>query len=160
VSFLRQADSVPVPYVSLLPKSVDDSLERSRRTGRDTTAVAPGAVPERAPEPGKARPPRAIPDTTRPSVTKAQVDSILKSRPALSDRLVLRVVEPFVPESRYLLEIRGLRSVAGAIGDAKGVLAIPKPRPLPTPAPDSAAAAPDSTGQVRDSSATPPPAKP
>jgi hypothetical protein len=117
-------------------------------------------VPVRAPEPAKARPPRVVGDTSRPSAARAQVDSILKTRPALYDRLVLRVVEPLVPESRYLIEIRGLRSVAGTIGDTKGVLAVPKPRALPPPPSDSAAAAADSTGQVTDSSATPPPAKP
>ncbi|MDH4132485.1 MAG: Ig-like domain-containing protein [Gemmatimonadota bacterium] len=160
VSFLRQEDSVPVPFLSLLPKPLDDSVESARRSLRDTAAADSIPAMERAPVPGKAKPPRAAADTGRALAAKAQIDSIVKSRPALYDRLVLRVGEPFIAERRYLVEIRGLRSVAGATGDTRGVLAIPKPRAVPKPAADSAAAAPDSTGHARDSSATRPPPKP
>jgi hypothetical protein len=161
VSFLRQEDSTPVPYLSLLPKLLDDSLERVRRASRDTAAVDSLPPMERAPQPGKARPPRTPADTALSRAAKAQADSILRTRPALYDQLVLRVGEPFIPEKKYLFEIRGLRSVAGASADARGVLAIPKPRATPKPAPDSsAAAAPDSTRQASDTSTATPRPKP
>ena len=158
VSFLRQEDSIPVPYLSLLPKPLDDSLERARRASRDTAAVDSLPPMERAPQPGKARAPRTPVDTALSRVAKAQADSILRTRPSLYDQLVLRAGEPFIPEKKYLFEIRGLRSIAGASSDTKGVLAIPKPRVTPKPPADSAAAAPDSTRQASDTStATPRP---
>jgi hypothetical protein len=148
-SLLTQKDSLPVPFLSLLPKPLDDSLARSRQAHRDSTAADTTAGVAR---PAKPRSPRAPVDTAPPPPAKAQADSILRSRPALYDKLVLRVESPFVPEGRYLIEIRGLRSVAGVTGDARGVLAIPKPRAVIPLASDSAAVPTDSTRPAGDSS--------
>jgi len=86
----------------------------------------------------------------------AEADSIIKTRPALFNRLILRVDSAFAPEARYQFEIRGIRSAAGVAGDAKSTLVIPKPKP-PAEVPK------DSTHQVPDSTAprpAGPPSKP
>jgi hypothetical protein len=120
-------DSVPVRVVSLLPKPIDDSLHRPAArdttardtTGRDTTKVPrPGIA-----EPEEGRPPAAGGPGLRPEPKP------LTSRPPLSDRLVLRMQQPWKPDTKYEVEIRGLRSVSGVVGEAKGVLSVPKPPP-------------------------------
>ena len=168
-SLLNQKDSLPVAYLSLLPKQTDDSLARARQARRDSTAAdstgadttgADTTVAAKPARPAKGRPPRAPVDTAPPPPGKAEADSLLRSRPALSDKLILRVESPFVPESRYLVEIRGLRSVAGVAGDARGVLAIPKPRAIIPLASDTTAAKADSTPPAGDSSRVSPSPRP
>ena len=63
-------------------------------------------------------------------------------RPPLSDRLVLKVGEPWHPGDRFLIELKGIRTVSGRSGDARGVLAIPEAKapPAPPSAADSARA--------------------
>jgi hypothetical protein len=163
-SLLTQKDSLPVPYLSLLPKPLDDSLARARQPVRDSTTTDTTAADTtgaaKPARPAKERPPRAPVDTAPPPPAKAQADSILRSRPPLYDKLVLRVETPFLPETHYLIEIRGLRSVAGVAGDAKGVLAIPKPRANAPLASDSTGIIPDSSRSTRDSSRVAPRPKP
>jgi hypothetical protein len=164
-SLLTQQDSLPVAYLSLLPKPTDDSIARTRQAQRDSATAdttvadttAGGAKPAR---PVKARPPRTPVDTAPPSPARVEADSILRSRPALYDKLVLRVERPFVAEGRYLIEIRGIRSVAGVTGDARGVLAIPKPRAIIPLASDTAATGADSTRPAGDSSRVAPSPRP
>lgn len=138
-----QSDSSVVPFRSLLPKPVDDSLQHLRRlqedslrAARDTTRRDSAAAP---------RPPAApAPAESRPAAAgDAVTDSIIASRPALFDKLVLRVDSAFRADTKYVLEIRRIRSAAGVEGSAKNVLAIPKPPP-PRPAPADSVAA-DST---------------
>ncbi len=151
-----QSDSSVVPFRSLLPKPVDDSLQQLRRQQedslravRDTTRRDSAAAPPRPP----AAPSRAEP---RPAAAgDAVTDSIIASRPALFDKLVLRVDSAFRPDTKYVLEIRRIRSAAGVTGEARNVLAIPKPPP-PRPAPADSVAA-DST---RPAAPVPLPPKP
>lgn len=147
VATLRlQSDSSLVPFRSLLPRALDDSLQKVARaradsiraatdtSRRDTTAVKQPAV----------APPPAPPRPEGQRARDATADSILATRPPLFDKLVLRVDSAFRHDTRYLVEVLGIRSAAGVTGDARNVLVIPKPPPpKPTP-PDSAAA--DSTG--------------
>lgn len=149
VSLVRQKDSTPVRLRSLLPKPVDDSLQNlaalhadSLRLAADTTR--PDSLRRK---PTIARPPVGPPPKRSPRVDAA-ADSVLKTRPTLFDRLVLRVDSAFTPEGHYLLEIHGIRSAAGVAGDAKSALVIPKARALVA----------DSTTQRSDS--TTPPAIP
>jgi hypothetical protein len=121
-------DSVPVRLVSLLPKPIDDSLHRQPgardttakdTTGRDTTKVPrprPGIV-----ELEEGRPPAAGGPGPRPELKP------LTTRPPLSDRLVLRVQQPWKPDAKYDVEIRGIRNVTGVTGDARGGLSVSKP---------------------------------
>lgn len=162
ISFRLQKDSTEVPIRSLRPPALDDSLQKLARvqadslkalqdtTKRDSTAQKPG--PPKLPE---HRPPGVRPGQgqgAQPAKVDAEADSIIKSRPALFDRLILRVDSAFVPLSKFDLQIRGIRSAAGVVADAKSVLAIPKPKP---PAKTETK---DSTGTSADSAKTRAPA--
>jgi hypothetical protein len=133
-------DSTPVRITSLLPRRVDDSLH-AKRTGEPDSAVTDTAEARRPPVPG------ARPRTRQPAA------ETVPGRPPLSDQLVLRPAAPWRPGARYVVEIRGVRNVTGAAGDAVGTLVIPeraardtlpppadslkRGRPRPTPADSS-----------------------
>lgn len=113
-------DSTPVRVISLLPKPVDDSVHRPAEVARDTT----GADTARAGRPGIVEL-----QERRPAVPRGRTAAELKpltSRPPLSDRLVLRVQQPWKPEGKYEVELRGVRNVSGVVGDARGALSVPK----------------------------------
>jgi hypothetical protein len=113
-------DSTPVAIASLLPKPLDDSLNR-RAAPPDTVARDTSDVADSAAAPGVTDPRRAPRD---------QANEPLTSRPPLFDQLVLRVPRPWTPGARLVLEIRGLRNVTGVAGTAVGVVAVPeKPKP-------------------------------
>ena len=112
-------DSTPVRVASLLPKPVDDSLHARQGAARDTTAR----------------------DTTaprRPGIAAAEPKP-LTSRPPLTDRMVLRVQRAWKPDTKYAVDIRGLRNVTGVAGNPTGVLTVSK-----APPPDSLRRAADS----------------
>jgi hypothetical protein len=134
-------DSVPVAVASILPKPVDDSL--NRRTAPVDTTAADTTRADSAPT--RRRPQRAPADQGQPG-------PMLTSRPPLFDRLVVRVPRPWAPGARLVLEVRGVRNVTGAAGTAVGVIAVPE-RPKAA-ARDTAQAA----GR-RDTSRTRPPAR-
>ncbi len=158
VRFLRQADSTPAAFRSLLPKVLDDSLQQLTRARADSLrAAADTARSDSAPaRPVVGKPPARAPAARE--VSDPGIDSIIKSRPALFDKLVLRTDSAFVPEARYIIEVLGIRSAAGVSGDTRNVLVIPK-RP-PPPKPDSTTVKPDSAAAVSDSlpGPVPPPA--
>jgi hypothetical protein len=115
-------DSVPVAVASILPKPVDDSLNR-KATPADT---------------GVTEDTLGLADTTqagrrlRPAVRGRPPNKPLTSRPPLFDALTLRVPRPWAPGARLVLEIRGVRNVTGAAGNPVGVVAVPeKPKPEP-----------------------------
>lgn len=95
-------DSTPVTVVSVLPKPLDDSLN-----------ARPTVKPDSA----------AKPDTTARDTTRALRPP---SRPPLTDRLVVRVRQPWKPGGRYAVEVRGVRNVTGTTGDVRGTLAVPE----------------------------------
>ena len=101
-------DSVPVAVSSILPKPLDDSLNR-RATPRDSLMVEDTLPRDRAP-----------------------AERTLTGRPPLFDRLVVRVPKPWTPGARLVLEIRGVRNITGVAGNAVGVVAVPeKPKASP-----------------------------
>ncbi len=128
VSLRRQSDSSVVPFRSVMPKELDDSLQRMERLVADSIRVArdttiPDSVKKRKP----ARPaPGKTPSGLREVKVDVAAESLLKTRPKLSQTLVIRVDSNFTPEAKYLIEITGLKSAAGVAATAKGVLAIPK----------------------------------
>ncbi|MEO8636059.1 MAG: Ig-like domain-containing protein [Gemmatimonadales bacterium] len=164
VRLMRQQDSVPVPFRSLLPRAVDDSLKQIARAAADSLKAAADttrhdslpAKPAKPPTP--APPSRGRPGAAAP-IEDPATDSIIASRPKLFDRLVLRVDSAFVPETKYIVILEGIRSAAGVASSPKAVLAIPKPKPVPPPtAADSATTSPGSDSlRVAPDSAPPPP---
>jgi hypothetical protein len=117
-------DSVPVTVASILPKPVDDSL--NRRTTPADTATAPDTLEGADTIGARRRPGPTLRDRAPPS-------EMMTSRPPLFDRLVLRVPRPWAPGSRLVLDVRGVRNVNGVSGNAVGVVAVPeKPKPAPT----------------------------
>jgi hypothetical protein len=117
-------DSTPVRVASLLPKPVDDSLHARQGAARGTTAHDTTARDTTAR------------DTTARDTTGARRLGIaaaepkpLTTRPPLTDRLVLRVQQPWKPDTKYAVDIRGLRNVTGVAGNATGVLTVSKAPP-------------------------------
>ena len=148
-------DSTPVAVEFVLPQPSFDSLVGARRAAEDSAKRA--AAPDSARAPARdsvvRRPPA---DTTTPrivgvprQVTGARrpaqdttANQPLKTKPALFDRLVIRVREPWRDSTRYVIDLHGVRTVSGTPGTARTILTIPKRTPPPKP--DSAAAIPDS----------------
>lgn len=117
-------DSTPIRVTSVLPKPLDDSLNRRATPARDTTAR------------DTTRRDTTAADTTRPGGRRGVIEpgpgrprgrtelEPLASRPPLSDRLILRVPQPWKPEGKYEVEIRGLRTVSGVTGDVRGGMTV------------------------------------
>ena len=122
-------DSTPVRVASLLPKPVDDSLHARQGAARDTTARDTTARDTTA---------RDTTAPRRPGIAAAEPKP-LTSRPPLTDRLVLRVQRAWKPDTKYAVDIRGLRNVTGVAGNPTGVLTVSK-----APPPDSLRRAADS----------------
>ena len=78
----------------------------------------------------------------------------LTSRPALVDRIQIRVDSILAPGGRYIVEINGIRNPNGASTPGLLVLVVPEPPP-PPPTADSTAVPPD-TGAVRPPGTVPP----
>ncbi|MFL5515910.1 MAG: hypothetical protein ACJ8DJ_07125, partial [Gemmatimonadales bacterium] len=152
-------DSTPIRVVSLLPQRLDDSLHAPARTARDSTGRdTTGRDTLRADTTARRRPPS---DTTERSRAgrrqleqaagklrgQAAAAAPLTSRPPLFDNLVVRVAQPWKPESKYDVEIVNLRNVTGVAGSAHAALTVPK------------RAAADSLRQLGDSTKRKPPPK-
>jgi hypothetical protein len=145
-------DSTPVPVVSLLPKSVDDSINGATAAGPDSLKAdslrADSLRPDTAPPP--------VPEAGgRPRVRAAAQAQPLTSRPPLADRLVLRVGRPWTPGAKYAVTLRALRNVTGVTGEAVGTLVVPERQ-----AADSTKAAGDSLRAKADSQPGRPKGKP
>jgi hypothetical protein len=166
---IQLPDSTEIRVVSLMPQRLHDSLARIladslAKARADSVARAKGDTLRVAADTAPARPDSAarrdtaavrIPGVPRQLVGGRRapvVDTMdfipLTKRPPLGDKLVFRSAAPFAPGARYLLFVRGVRSVSGVVGDASGPLVIDAARP------DSARA--DSTRARGDT--IPPPA--
>jgi hypothetical protein len=137
-------DSVPVTVASILPKPVDDSVNRRTAprdtTQRDTTARDTLKPPldslrlrQRQPRGAGAAPSSQVP---------------LTSRPALFDQLVLRVPRPWRPGSRLVVDLHGVRNITGVAGNPQGVVAVPE-KPKPTASDSTRKRAPGDTTRKR-----------
>jgi hypothetical protein len=114
-------DSVVRPIVSLLPKTIDDSVNRRALPKPDTTA-ADTTQPDTA---GRARPGIVELEEPRPGAAGQRLKP-LTTRPPLTDRLVLRVAKPWAP-GRYEVELKGIRNVSGVSGETRGGLTVAPP---------------------------------
>lgn len=148
ILFTLQKDSSRVPFRSLLPKPVDDSLQKIAAARADSIRRAADTTRK---DTTQAKPPAPLPPLpaerprrgAKPPKVDAEADSIIKTRPVLFDKLVLRVDSAFPTETRYVLEIHGIRSAAGVAGEARSGFVTAKPKPPPKARTDSTQA--DST---------------
>lgn len=115
-------DTTEVPVVSLLPAAKHDSLYRApgaaRRAGADTVGKAgvDSAVKARADTAGPTR-------LTRPAAP---------TRPALSDKLSVRLAVPLIPGASYTVLVRGVQNASGVAADStRAGFKVPE-RPKPT----------------------------
>ena len=128
VSVRKLPDSMAVPVVSLAPQTttplrVTDSttLRRADTTGvrrADTTGI------KRVDTTAARRLDSAT--AKRADTTAAHLGGA--GRPPLSERLLLKVGEPWHPGDRFVIQLHGIRTVSGTPGDPRGVLAIPEPK--------------------------------
>ncbi|HEX9054557.1 MAG TPA: Ig-like domain-containing protein [Gemmatimonadales bacterium] len=156
VSVRQLPDSTPVPVVSLglqsaqpaglgpglgafqAPLRPADTSAKAAAKPADTTAAA------RRADTTAARRIRALADsaavrlgrradtTGAPGAAGAAAAAArAMHRPALTDRLVLKVGRPWHPGDRFLIDLMGIRTVSGTAGNPRGVLAIPVPRGAP-----------------------------
>lgn len=160
VSVWLAPDSVALPAMSAMPAAAHDSIyapidsaRRAQARARADTAVADTAVAVAdtaavvQPPQVRARPGRADADTVKR-------EEPLEPRPPLGTRLVIRLGAILQPGSRYLIELRGVRAMSGAVADTiRTQLEIQAPR---RPAADSVAAPADSTPPPADTTAAVP----
>ncbi len=121
VSVRKLPDSTAVPVVSLArqattPLRVTDTTAMRRA---DTTGI-------RRVDTTAAR--RLDSAAAKRGDTTAAAHLGGAGRPPLSERLVLRVGEPWHPGDRFVIQLHEIRTVSGTPGDPRGVLAIPEPK--------------------------------
>jgi hypothetical protein len=157
IQVLMLPDSTSITIRSLVPPPVDDSIVQA--------SAALDSVQAAAPDSARAA---AIDSVQQPEDTVAAAAPLPRrepaplparpeeSRPALYQRLVLRVDTPWVPGTAYVVDVFGVRNVNGVAADGTGGLQVPE-APAPSPAdslnppletPDDSlvAAPPDSVG--------------
>ena len=106
-------DSTPVPVGPLLREATFDTLYR---------------IPPRAAPDSLAPDSLAVADSVRVRADSGlkgpAAPAILPSRPALTDRLMLRASAPLVSGRSYAVVVRGIRNASGVRSDASGVLQV------------------------------------
>jgi len=127
-------DSIPVPVASLLPKPVDDSLQllvraridslRADSIARDTTGAKADTLAGKKP---KVAPPFHLPPRPSPGAADSTaLKQLLAQRPALFDKLVIRVDSALKPGAKYVVDVPGIRNVNGvASEEARAGFAMP-----------------------------------
>lgn len=172
---LRLPDSVPVTVVGIFTQERYDSLFRvrgdqlvtpedsaradslrrvqARRDSirADSIANAQRLAAERAAEDAR----RGIIRRSDTQAAPRQLEP-LTTRPALTDRLVIRLDTTLVPGGRYVVEIQGIENLSRASTTSLLVLVVPEPPPQPPPArPDTMAARPDTLATRPDTLVVP-----
>ena len=143
---LELPDSTPVRIARVLTQRQFDSLSSAARAKADSEAAAKrDSVPR---DTARIRPPaptdrQTVRPSDRPRVDTALVRQLLARRPVPTDKLVITVVSPLKPETRYAVQILGATNLIGKMGDGTVSFTVPKPTPR------------DST--KTDSTRTPPP---
>ena len=141
VHVLELPDSTAVPIDRILTERLYDSLTTAARAKADSAAAAARDTTKRAPvvHDTSARPnilptvPPGTPVSRTPAKSaKSYVDStlvrqLLAGRPVPSDKIVIRMVRPLKPETRYVVRITGATNLIGKKGDGDVALTTPKP---------------------------------
>ena len=148
-------DSTPVAVDTVLPQEPFDSL--FRRPPADTVAPADSARIQQeraradsarvADSVARARREQALGAERRPDApqTDTMALRVRTTRPAVFDKLFIRLEQPLVPGTRYVVTFFGLRSLSGIVGS-------PRSGAIRIDAPPAA----DTTGAVRDTARTAP----
>jgi hypothetical protein len=130
-SVRKLPDSTAVPVVSLARQSAPAAGAAFQAPLRpaDTTAAKAAA---KAVDTTAAKRALRPADTTAalPLARGADTTGAARAmhRPALTDRLVLKVGRPWHPGDRFVIDLKGIRTVSGVAGNPRGVLAIPVPK--------------------------------
>lgn len=124
---LALPDSIAVDGASLVTRAEQDSLRvRQRAEAEKADTTKPRPVPPTPLPP--ARPPGKVVKAAKATTDTVGLAALLAQRPALQNRLVLRMPTAFVPGKKYVLDITGLRGLGGATGNVRGGLAVPEPK--------------------------------
>ncbi|PYO87148.1 MAG: hypothetical protein DMD66_11300 [Gemmatimonadetes bacterium] len=155
VHVLQLPDSTPIAVAQILTQRQYDSLANTLRQKAESagaaaikhdTAAAPNIHPTVPPgPPAQAAPPPAPPPRaqragrgrgaagpTRPAVDTALVRKLLAQRPVPSDKIVIRLVHPLKPETRYVVRVQGATNLVGRKGGGDIGFTVPKPVPVDT----------------------------
>jgi Big-like domain-containing protein len=132
-------DSIPVHVASLVPKPVDDSLQllaRARIDSLRADSIARDTSVARADTSGGKKP-KAIPPAPfrlpnrpgRGAADSTALRQLLAQRPALFDKLVIRVDSALKPGGKYVVDVPGIRNVNGvASEETRAGFAMPTPK--------------------------------
>lgn len=152
VRVLLLPDSVPVPVIRVLTEAEFDTSYRARPVLDTTPAGRARADSLRADSLRRARADSLRADSIararaaaairipgaaprRPSPLDTAGMGPLTSRPALFERLVVRVGETLKPGGRYAILVTGIENLSRVRSDPRGVLAVPAAPPPPPPPP-------------------------
>jgi hypothetical protein len=143
-------DSVPLPVLAILPRGafdtayppvrkVDTALARAaalkaREDSIRADSIAKAREASALRIPGAERRRAVTPDTTGTGP--------LRTKPPLFDKLYVRVSARLAPGSKYVVDVHGIKTVSGIVGNPRGVVQIPVEKPVA----DSVKAKPDTTG--------------
>jgi len=145
VRVLELPDSTRVAVAQILTQRQYDSLQTAARqkadseraaandsagAARDTTRGAPPPPPPRPPAPRPGAP--AAPAAPALKVDTALVRQLLSRRPIPSDKIVLKLVNPMKPDTRYVVAVQGATNLIGRKGEGNVSFTVPKPTPRDT----------------------------
>jgi len=137
---LELPDSTPVRIARVLTQRQFDSLSSAARAKADSEAAAKrDSVPR---DTARIRPPaptdrQTVRPSDRPRVDTALVRQLLARRPVPTDKLVITVVSPLKPDTRYAVQILGATNLIGKMGDGTVSFTVPKPTPRDSTKTDS-----------------------
>jgi len=137
---LELPDSTPVRIARVLTQRQFDSLSSAARAKADSEAAAKrDSVPR---DTARIRPPaptdrQTVRPSDRPRVDTALVRQLLARRPVPTDKLVITVVSPMKPDTRYAVQILGATNLIGKMGDGTVSFTVPKPTPRDSTKTDS-----------------------
>jgi len=137
---LELPDSTPVRIARVLTQRQFDSLSSAARAKADSEAAAKrDSVPR---DTARIRPPaptdrQTVRPSDRPRVDTTLVRQLLARRPVPTDKLVITVVSPLKPETRYAVQILGATNLIGKMGDGTVSFTVPKPTPRDSTKTDS-----------------------
>ena len=138
---LELPDSTPVALARILTQRQFDSLTSAARAKADSEAaakrdtVARDTIRGRPPVPPPPPPSRVTPPGQKPprqNVDTALVRQLLARRPVPSDKVVIKLVRPLKPTTRYVVRVQGATNLIGKKGDGDVSFTVPKPTPRDT----------------------------